>query len=786
MPQDDREAGRLTLFPTDLPASEWAEFPAQGFSAPVSGVIYRLGNRVTNGLPLGALDAGCIDLETSGLLGYCTIFNSHVPRRGPLNAPLLGLSVGGRTWVLCDPAQTKPYLTGAPGEATAEPPPPLDLRGVETATQVHYWGHYPVADLEFETDAPVGIGLRAWAPFLPGDVAASLMPAIVFEVHLRNLAPAEQRGAVALSFPGPTAEEAGAETFARRETSADGFAGVVVEAPLSSYALGLLADNPPRTGGELGADGPSWARIADELPAAPSDHAGASVAADFVLAPGETAVVRFALTWHSPQWKGGGHPGSPDGNTFTHMYAAHYPGALAAAATLGRDHADLLARVLAWQEVIYADASLPAWLRDSLVNILHLIPETGMWAQAGPPLPDWVRRDDGLFGMDECPRACPQIECIPCSFYGNLPVVYFFPEAALSTLRGYLGYQDADGAPPWIFGGATAGTPPVEFAMPSRGYQVTMNGPCYADLVHRYLLCYGDAALLREFLPSVKAAVAFTLDLNRGPDGIISMPDRRVSVVGMEWESEWFEFYEWHGMAAHAGGVHLAMLRMAEAMAAEAGDEAFAAQCRAWLDAGASSMETKMWNGVSYLNFWDEDAGLKCDHVFACQLDGDWMAKSHGLAPVFRPDRAATVLDTVRRFNVALTRYGATDMAHADGTPLAPGEWPIRGFYQPDSIFVPEVFMLGMTYMYAGDVDFGLELARRILHGIVCEQGEIWDQPNMIQGNSGELLYGTDYYQNLMLWALPAAMAGEDLGGPCRTGGLVARILAAAKGGMGS
>ncbi len=56
-----------------------------------------------------------------------------------------------------------------------------------------------------------------------------------------------------------------------------------------------------------------------------------------------------------------------------------------------------------------------------------------------------VPAEDGLFGMIECPRECPQIECIPCSFYGNLPLVYFFPELALSTMRGYKAYQYPDG-----------------------------------------------------------------------------------------------------------------------------------------------------------------------------------------------------------------------------------------------------------------------------------------------------------------------------------------------------
>ena len=42
---------------------------------------------------------GCIDLETNGTLGYCSIFNSLFPRRS-LHLPFLGLAVGGKAWTL--------------------------------------------------------------------------------------------------------------------------------------------------------------------------------------------------------------------------------------------------------------------------------------------------------------------------------------------------------------------------------------------------------------------------------------------------------------------------------------------------------------------------------------------------------------------------------------------------------------------------------------------------------------------------------------------------------------
>ena len=293
---------------------------------------------------------------------------------------------------------------------------------------------------------------------------------------------------------------------------------------------------------------------------------------------------------------------------YAHVRPASIAARRAAALLLAREHASLLRRILAWQEVIYSDATLPGWLQDSLINNLHLITETGMWAAAEPPLPAWVRPEDGLFGMDECPRGCPQIECIPCSFYGNIPVVYFFPELALSTLRGYKGYMYPEGAVPWIFGGVTGNTPPLNMNTPTRGYQLTLNGLCYADMVDRYALCWGhDKRFAEEFYESVKRNTIFTINLRpeyAAGDRVISMP------TGNE-GTEWFEADKpgWSGMVAHVGGLHLAELRIAQKMAEQVGDQDFARQCREWIDAGMNSMETKMWAGSYYLNFWEPESG---------------------------------------------------------------------------------------------------------------------------------------------------------------------------------
>jgi len=159
--------------------------------------------------------------------------------------------------------------------------------------------------------------------------------------------------------------------------------------------------------------GQHFSKISNHLQRFAPNDLDSAISVDVELAPKEDRVIRFVLTWYSPLWRG------EKNNVFSRMYTMDWSGSLAAAKSLAENHASLLKRVIAWQEVLYGEQSLPDYLRDSLINIFHLITKTGFWAVAKPPLPSWVREDDGLFGMNESPRECPQIECIPCSFYAT-------------------------------------------------------------------------------------------------------------------------------------------------------------------------------------------------------------------------------------------------------------------------------------------------------------------------------------------------------------------------------
>ena len=769
------------LFPAgSLSELAWSQFTAAGFTEPVCGLIYRKSKPAECGLPLGAIGTGGLDLDTDGTFGYSSIFGSVIPPRGPLRQPFLGLRVGNQTWVLAT-------------RHTEE------IERVKKADDIHYWGHYPVADLEYETSAPVDVGLRAWSPFIPGDVAISNTPGAVFEVRLRNQTAARQQGSLIFSFSGPTQAEAqisatslrerdnynwfwvlkpvaGAVVSARRKELQGELNGVSVTSDGGvGYTLAVLGGEKVRMGGDLGTEGGVWK---SDAPAAPQQNDfGASLTVEFDLGSREAKTIRFVLAWYAPIWKGEGT------HSFTHMYATRYPDSLAVAQLLAREHAPLLKRVLRWQQAIYTHEKLPLWLRETLVNNLYLINEVGMWADAKPPIGDWCRKEDGLFGMNESPRECPQIECIPCSFYGNIPLVYFFPELALSTLRGYKAYQYPDGAAPWIFGGCTGHpqTEGSEMATPNRGYQTTTNGISYLDMVDKYWQRTGDDVMLKEFYPSIKLNTVYTMNLNPGPDGIISMPKGNIDPATGQQATEWVENEKWYGMTSHVGGLHLAQLKIAERMADKVGDHEFAAQCRRWFEQGSQSMENKMWAGEYYFAFFEPESGKRSDRIFSCQLDGDWTNRFHGLPSVFRPDRAKLTLRTIREKNAQLSPYGTVFYANADGSPWfsQPGFFEESG-YGPYAYFVGEQLILAMTYIYAGETDFGVEQARRCLFNLI-EKGYTWNQPCIVEASTGERISGYDYYQNMMLWSLPAALENADLRGPCAPGGLVDKVIQAGR-----
>jgi uncharacterized protein (DUF608 family) len=809
------------LFPPEMEAFEWSQFQAAGYPAPVTGIVYRQlqaswsqfgadsGIRPVSGVPMGGIDTGAIYVEASGAFGYTSIFNHYTPQGGPLNTPIFGLGVGDKVWVLTS-RRTKNYA----GDCRPSLGPPMtffETPGLEEIEGVDYWGHYPVADTQFKTAAPVSVSVRSWAPFIPGDSKTSNTPGAIFEVHLANTTAEKQAGTLAFSFPGFADHHSRDEILGwtdlatkpvlpppnvTRRNAPEGLAGTWVEDKGwgMSYVLALLDAPGARVGGALGVDGAKWTKIVTALPpTAPEsgDDGGSSLAVDFSLEPHSEKVVRIALAWHAPVWEGNGNPGTggkvvttrdlanyhdgevdprggpgSTGKSYMHMYAARFADAGEVASFLARNHASLLKRIIAWQSEIYSEKTLPGFLTDVLVNAFYYFGPCSVWAQARPPIGDWCKPEDGVFALAEAPRSCAHMNTFQNAALGGPFLSMFFPDLAVSTLRAFRAAQLEDGNLPCVLGLW------MDMAFPlGYEYQKVMNPGDYLGQLDWQWKSTGDDAFQKEFYPSAKALMEYSITLHKdmGLEQIIAMPPGG----GVEW----FEDRTMYGFEVLAGGYRLMGAELMKEWAIKSGDTEYAKKMEAAIAAGKEAMEKYLWRGDHYLVYHDPKTGKEFDAFYTPQLDGQYFAFVSGTPRVLPKDHVEKILTTLREKVCKISQLGLPpNYSNPDGTPWTGSTNPyMAGKYVYCN---HQLFWLGTLSIYEGHKEFGLDLLHKQLHRYCCHWGYMWDGVNSCSGygDDGEISYGWDYWFNWSIWMVAAALAGGDFTVLLKPGGLADRV----------
>jgi len=810
VPMDPKEPDRL--FSPGLKGAEWNTFHAAGYSKPVSGICYRtkpegyFGLYIdkplpVSGMPLGGIDTGALYLEPSGQLGYTSVFNHLTPVGGPLNTPYLGVAMGGKGYV-CGTGQTKNYA--------GNNRPSFGIGVAGGMQESEYWGHYPIADVEYKTDAPVQIGVRSWSPFIPGDSKASNTPGAVFEVHLRNKGTTGAKGCVVFSFPGfadhhtrdhsigwpnLAAEPVMPTPQISRRAAPKGLKGVWVEDKAwgMSYVLATTDNGEVRTGGALGVDGAVWEKAEEKLPStAEHDDGGSSLTVDFNMGPNEEKVIRIILAWYAPEWEGNGVPGtggeriwtyapegmalSTTGKRFTHMYATRFANAGEVATYLGRNHKELLRRIIAWQSEVYADPTLPGWLADTLINALYYFAPCSMWAQAKDPIGSWCKPEDGLFALEEAPRACPHMNTLSNVGMAGPTISFFFPDLALSMLRTIRSTQRENGDVAQLLGRWADPANPMSY-----DYQEVISGFCYVSAAFLHWKITGDEAFMKEFYPSVKKALqySFTQRPDLGPAQIIAMPPHREHAWN---DIEWFEDRSMYGYVTHPGGLRLAGAEMLKAWAQAMGDTEEVAYLDSLVAAGKDAMQKYLWKGDHYLIYNDTKTGKTLDAIFSPTLNGQYWAHFTGVPTVFPKENVEKVLALQRDKVCKISKLGMPPIyANPDGTMWNKDK---TGYLTGAYLYTNhQVIWNALTFIYEGHKDFGMDLLRKNLATSYLDWGYTWDGTNCCSagGDTGEVNYGWDYWFNWSIWNAPAALLNKDITALSQPGGLVHRLLEAAK-----
>lgn len=388
-------------FESAVAKGNFQHFRADGFKNPIVGIIFE-GGTTLSGVPLGALGTGYIEILSDGRMGKCSIFNDICPPK-ELKLPFLALTANREVYVLTNKA-------------------PEGVKGVE---DIRYFGHFPVVDIQFDLNGPVQVALRALTPFVPGDSKVSNTPAALFSIRLANISDNEVKGKLAFSFPGP---KEGAPF------KHSGFSGKVSGISVTQkqgmgYALGVLGKERVDWGAKLGTKKNPWIVLPrEEHPLVNKSEAGATLAIDYALEPGETKEIRLLLGWFYPYFK------DSSGEPHTHHYFRQFKSVHEVVQFAGKHFNELSQRTLAWQAVIY-DSDEPDWLKDALINSLYSLAKNTLWV-VSDRADNWYP-EVGFFTHSESFTGCPITETMVCRMHGHFPILFFFPELEHSTLTAF-------------------------------------------------------------------------------------------------------------------------------------------------------------------------------------------------------------------------------------------------------------------------------------------------------------------------------------------------------------
>ena len=473
--------------------------------------------------------------------------------------------------------------------------------------------------------------------------------------------------------------------------------------------------------------------------------------------------VQFAVGWYAPTWRDSGR--EPHVNRYSQRF-----GNAAEVTEFGMHNRELLLRrVLAWQSEIYR-TDMPDWLKDALVQGFYSLAKNSVWI-AHTRKDDWWE-ENGWFTHSESHTGCPIVETMVCRMHGHFALLFFFPELETTTLNGFRHFQISSGEIPFAFGLLTS------MRDPRYSCQHPLNSGQYAQMVYQLYLRTGDRSVLSKFYDSSKQAIRYQYLLDDDDCGLVH--DQSHALPGEPWPAnQFYDIWPWQGTSSYVAGTWLATLSAGVALATANGDSSFAAECTSHLRKAQDTFEQNLWNG-SYYRLWnDKQAGKVSEVCLANQLMAAWCTKVMGLRDPLPTAHINSALDTIERLNMKATSYGLTNGVTADGKPFDTKLDRSNDFGK--NIFVGENLCAAMTFLYYGRRDTGLEVARRLYDAVAIKNRSPWNQRCLINGETGLPQWGDDYYSNLVIWAVPMALAGASVGQFAKADLVKNMISAAAK-----
>jgi len=714
------------LIPADkgLDPSWVASLSVRGERRPYTGAELR-----TIGMPCGGVCAGQMYVRGDGTLAKWWVFDNAIG-----DTTMGQLSYG---WSGTRPSS--PVDQGVALWVKRAGQQPVTLRlSEQDFDSIEFYGEYPIAEIRYrgpKTPVPVDVTLEVFSPFIPLNARESGTPVTILHYTVTNTSADSLDIALAGWFRDISVGLSGTNQVSRTSTYTC----------VSSAALALAALSPSAS---ATAEFTGWAGFETELSpdgalSGPQQSAGAprgGVSFPHRLGPAQRCEMTFLVAWffgrpNTLGWKGGGN-----------MYENWFTSALSVVTFVAANFQRLSDQTRLFRDTYYTNSTLPYWfLQRVAAPVSILASETcqrfknngRFWAWEG------VR-----MGWGKCTHVWNYAQA-----HARL-----FPELARSsrllqelgegfnTANGMVGYRGGVGGDD----------------------NYAADGQCGAVLkVYREHLMSPDNAFLTQAWPRTKQAMAYAISHDPDTNGVI-----------VDAQPNTFD-NSFYGANTFVGALYLAALRATEQMALVMGEAQDVARYRAIFERGRQWTEANLWNGQYFYHRPSSGSGSSyAGGALSDQLFGQNWAHQLGLGYLYSPDKVASALRSVYRYNWApdVSVHNATYppfrvFASPGESGLINCTWPITG-KPSNSVWYNEEVWTGVEYqvashmLYEGLVDEAMVILRGVHERYNGAKHNPWN----------EVEFGEHYSRALASWGCLLGASGFSYDGPAGVIGFSPRL----------
>nr|XP_048335999.1 non-lysosomal glucosylceramidase isoform X1 [Ziziphus jujuba var. spinosa] len=271
--------------------------------------------------------------------------------------------------------------------------------------------------------------------------------------------------------------------------------------------------------------------------------------------------------------------------------------------------------------------------------------------------------------------------------------------------------------------------------------------PKFVLQIYRDVVATGDKKFAQAVWPSVYVAMAYMDQFDKDGDGMIEnegFPDQT------------YDTWSVSGVSAYSGGLWVAALQAASAMARVVGDKG--SENYFWHKfQKAKVVYQKLWNG-SYFNYDNSDQSTSSS-IQADQLAGQWYSRACGLLPIVDENKARSALEKIYNFNVLKLKDGRRGAVNG----MLPDGNVDMSSMQSREIWSGVTYAVAATMIHEDLVDMAFQTAGGIYEAAWSEGGLGYSFQTPEAWNTYDEYRSLGYMRPLAIWAMQWALTRPKL-----------------------